>query len=216
MSIDLWNPLDLFSLRVYKRLAGRQDLVWANTYELQVRSNAEGGGSEQARIAAEFVAGFEATFHLSDVVFDRAVFSTLVPDGQPYDPDTFASYGLAGIVGTRPSGAPMSLQNCLLVRKEVKFGRAGRFLYRRCLDESEVSAASGDPVLTPTAATSLNTTLSGPVGTEESFIAGLASVGLDLVMAGIAGGVQRVRAVSGLTAAGVTVKPYNNRYFDRA
>jgi hypothetical protein len=216
VSIDIWTAGDLFTLRVYKRLVNRQDLVWANTYELQVNSSGNGGGTDNAEQVANVVAEFESGLHLADVQFDRGVFSTLVPDGQPYDPDTFASYDLSGISGQRPTGAPMSLQNCLRIRKAVAFGRAGRFLYRRCLDESEVTSQSGDPVLTGAARETFDAALVLPLSTTEDFLSSLSSLGVDLVMVGIAGGVTRVRRVNGLAANGVTVKPYNNRYFDRA
>lgn len=216
MSIDIWTSGDLFTLRIYKRLVNRQDLAWANTYELQVTPSGAGSGTAEAQQVSNVVAEFESLLHLSDVQFDRAVFSTLVPDGQPYDPDTFASYDISGVSGQRPTGAPMSLQNCLRIRKGVPFGRAGRFLYRRCLDETEVNSLSGDPVLTGAARDTFDSILVAPLSTTDDFLTSLGVLGVRLVMVGVAGGVTRVRGVESLSANGVTVKPYNNRYFDRA
>lgn len=216
MSIDIWNTGDLFTLRIYKFLTNRQDLVWANTYELRVNTSGNGGGVDNAQAVVDIVAEFESGLHLADVRFDRGVFSTLVPDGQPYDPDTFASYDISDVTGQRPTGAPMSLQNCLRIRKAVPFGRAGRFLYRRCLDENEVTSQSGDPVLTGAARETFDAALTLPLSTTEDFLSSLNTAGVDLVMVGVAGGVTRVRSVTALSANGVTVKPYNNRYFDRA
>lgn len=215
MSINLWTTGDLFTVRIYKRLAGRQDLAWANTYELQVNTAGDGAGVDAAQEVVNTLGNFEASFHLDDVRFDRGVFSTLVPDGQPYDPDTFASYSLTSVTGQRAASNPLSLQNCFLARKNVQFGRAGRFLYRRCLSEEEVNAVSGDPVLNPNAQLTLNGLLNAAIG-DFNLIETLQQLGASLVMAGVAGGVTRVRSVESLSAAGVTVKAYNNRYFDRA
>lgn len=216
MSIDLWNVGDLFTARIYKRLASRPDLLWANTYELQVNGGGEGLGVEAAEAVITRIAGFESALHLSDVQFDRGVFSTFVPDGAPYDPDTFASYSLAGFVGERTAdGDPLALQTCLKVRKGVPFGRAGRFLFRRVLAEADVTSPSGDPVLSSAITTALNAILAADGVGSGGLVDDLSDIGAQLVMAGVAGGVTRVRRVNTLTADGVTIKAYNNRYFDR-
>lgn len=219
MSINLWNAGDLFTARVYKSLATRPDLVWANTYELQVNGTGEGGDANDARAVARCLANFESLLHLADVRFNRVVFSTLAEDGQPYDPDSFASYDFSGLSGTRiPAGEVQAqpLQVCLLVRKLVNFGRAGRFLYRRVLTEAEVTSTAGDPAL----AAGVQATLEDVMGTnvptfEAPLPEALVALGVDLVMAGETGGITRVRQVTGLSPVGVVIKKYNNRYFDR-
>lgn len=216
MSIDLWGAGDLFTVRIYKRLATRPDLLWANTYELQVNGIGEGSGAEAAEVVVQTIADFEATLHLADVRFDRGVFSTFVPDGSPYDPDTFASYSLSGLSGLRtPDGDAAQLQTCLKVRKAVPFGRAGRWLYRRVLAEADITAPAGDPILDTEIVSALNDLLDGTGEGAVNLISRLDGDGVNLVMAGVAGGVTRVRGITALTADGVTVKAYNNRYFDR-
>lgn len=216
MSVDIWNEGDLFTCRIYKRLASRSDLLWANTYELRVTAAGAGRGADDARTAVEILGLFESTLHLSDVQFDRGVFSTFVQDGQPYDPDTFVSFSLTELTGNRTAaGDALPLQMCLLVRKQVRFGRAGRLLYRRVLAEADITAPSGDATLTEAITTGLNNLLDDPIGDGDNIFDALNTVGLDLVMAGVAGGVTRIRGVNGLNAAGVVNKPYNNRYFDR-
>ena len=222
--INGWSLGELFTVRIYKRLVGRPDRVWANTYEL--RANATGGTfGQNAELIAQDVmvllANWERSFHLSSVQYDRALFSTYVPDGQPYNPQTFASRDLTGLLGQRDpnNSEPQPLQVCLLARKQVAVGRNGRNLYRGVLTEAQVTSPGGDPSLTAAARTELSQLVSG-VGDfgETGILEQLNNAGVDLVMASgnTPGSGALARPVIGIAATGVVVKAYNNRYFDRS
>lgn len=215
MSITEWTPGELFTCRIYKRLANRPDVVWANTYELRSNGTQLSGAS-----GAEAVIGaledFEQLFHLPDVRFDRGVFSTLVPDGEPYNPASFVTRTLSssGARGTDQS-QPAALNVCLKVRRIVETGREGRALYRRVLQEGDIAAPAGVYTLDGGAAGALDSIIADTY--TEGLSVSLSAIGVDMVMVGKPGfnGVPNVRAVQGLSASGVTVKPFNNRYFDR-
>lgn len=217
MGVDIVGNAEVFTVRIYKRLVGRQDLEWANSYELRATaSNADGPGALNDAVAA--LVGWEKNIHLSDVEYDRAVVSTYVPDGQPYDPTAFLSVPIVSTNGSRSLGGSQALplQMCLLIRKQVAYGRNGRNLYRRCLIETEVAAFSGDPVLEGAAQAALQERVNDLVGDGDIFQT-LGLAGFELVMAsGVGVGVPTsVRKVSALVVAGVSIKPYNNRYYDR-
>lgn len=210
---------ELFTCRVYKRLASNPALFWANTYELQVQPD---GATLQAMAnAAQYIGLWEAEFHRTDVVFDRAVVSTLVPDGAPYDPQSFTSFSLNGIVGQAAytAGAienAVALEVCLFVRRDVPYGRAGRALYRRALELPDLSSPAGSYALAAGRAALIqarldDTMLPGPTGLVEALL----DQGLRLAMVGGSGAGQHVRLISGMTVAGVTVKDFNNAYFDK-
>lgn len=218
MSVTIWQENEVFTARIYKRLAQRQDLVWANTYELNVIGSGVGNNEAAAKDVVNLLAEWEAGFHLEGVQFDRGVLSTWVPDGEPYDPFSFVSEPLTAVLGTRPIGSDRSpLQVCLLVRREVTSGRTGRALYRGVIEEADTLAVSGDPVLLPARQLVLQQLLNRPLPAagDVALIEALNSLGVDPVMVGETGGIVRKRSVLGFSAAGVSVKPYNNRYFDR-
>lgn len=220
MSVNSWEAGEVFTARIYKRLSTRPDVLWANTYELfavQALPDAEAA-------AAQVLTGlaiWESQFHSVDVTFDRGVFSTHVEDGAPYDPTSFAATGFVGVVGRRGAPSePMSLQNCLLVRRQVGFGRTGRLLYRRAVFEGDVSAPGGEPALGSQSLTVLQDLVNGGWdGGAESpgVLEWLRTVyGLDMVMVGrnpLSPG--NIRVVDGLQVAGVVVKDYNNAFYNR-
>lgn len=219
MSINIWQLNEVFTLRVYKRLVSRPDILWANTYEL-FAVEARSDGEEAGRQAAFTMAVWESQFHRSDVVFDRAVFSTHVPDGTPYNPSNFASFGLGSIVGQRSANEePMPLQYCLFVRRDVSFGRNGRLMYRRVLTEGETTSPSGEPTLIPGAVAAFQAILDGPYAggeTGNTMEEELAVWGLRHVMVGDVANVgDVVRQVNGFTVAGAKIKKYNNAYYNR-
>lgn len=223
MSVAIWADDELFSVRIYKRLIGRPDLVWANTYELRATAS-EANPSAKIQAVCRVLAAWEAKFHYNNVEFDRAIFSTLVPDGEPYDPGAFASVSVADIVGGKTLGtgnSPLPLNICLLIRKQVSFGRAGRNLYRGALVEQDVSAPAGSAVLDSAPQASIqaavNGAITGPgIATNTGIFDALNQQGVDLVMAGNQLGVAgNIRSVLGLSVSGVVIKPVNNRYFDR-
>lgn len=212
---------EVVTVKVYKRLTQRQDLLWANTYEMRSASTQGDSGSEVVNRLVQVIVAFERRFHLTDVTFDRAVVSSYVPDGEPYNPETFVSIPLAGLTGLRGVGASQAvpLHMCMLVRRQTEYGRNGRALYRRCLLEDDVQAASGDPTITTAAEPVLNELVQGAYGEPEAtFLDQLAVEGWAPVLAsGVGVGVpSNVRFVTQQSVAGVVVKKYNNRFFDRA
>lgn len=220
MSIDNWQAGEVFTARVYKRLTNRPDVLWANTYELFAVAAFPDAETAAVQVL-DGLAMWESQFHLQDVTFDRGVFSTHIEDGQPYNPTSFTSRGYSGIVGQRTvTGEGMSLQNCLLVRRQVGYGRTGRVLYRRALSEEEVTSPGGEPALTVAARASLQAIFDGgwDGGAESpTLIEWLRNVyTLDLVMVGNnPNGEGNIRTVSGFQVAGVVVKAYNNAYYNR-
>lgn len=219
MSITEWAAGEVFMVRVYKRLASNPAVVWANSYELSA-DTPRSGGAEAGRDAAIAIANWEALFHQSQVEFDRAVFSSWVPDGTPYDPTTFAVRPISGLAGARSIGGtePLPLQATLFLRRNVEFGRPGRALYRGVLFESDVTSPAGTPALTDPAREDLTTRVNSdlpPPFPSQKLGDFLASLGLSLVLAGGQGpNPQHVRAVTSFTPAGVSVRKFNNRYYD--
>lgn len=216
MSVTDWTPGELFTVRIYKSLDQRRDIVWSNTYEVRSLALVPANAGIIPE-AVESMALWEKDFHLPDVRYDRAVFSTYVPDGEPYSPSSFVTVPLNNIIGGRGTDGtqPVGLNQCLFVRRVVQTGRNGRALYRRCLQESDVQAPAGDPVLTATAQVSLQALVDG-VG-QENLQDTLSNYQLELVMAATYGTstVPVSRIVSTQQVAGVTEKKYKNRYFDK-
>lgn len=70
----------------------------------------------------------------TDWVLDRIVSGTWVPDGQPYDPNTFvsSSFGFPGEYapssGLDSLALPYSI--AMLIRRNAQFGRPGKIYYR--------------------------------------------------------------------------------------
>jgi len=126
---------EVFSVRVYKTVG---QFMWANTYEIVALTD-EGTTGEAFwnNVAQRFVT-LEQDMHWSFVKIDRVVISSYVPDGQPYNPTSFISLP-AGVFGGYADTfdiTPASI--CLLVRKNVTYGRDGRNLYRGTLSEKDV------------------------------------------------------------------------------
>ena len=220
MTVNSWQVGEVFTARIYKRLTTRPDVLWANTYELFATAALLDAETAAVQVL-NGLAIWESQFHSNDVTFDRGVFSTHVEDGQPYDPTSFAATGFVAIVGERSTATdPMSLQNCLLVRRQVGFGRTGRLLYRRAVFEGEVSAPGGEPALSPAALTALQALVGGGWdggGESPDVLEWLRTVyALDMVMVGtnpLSPG--NIRVVDSLQVAGVVVKDYNNAYYNR-
>lgn len=219
MSVTIWALNELFTVRIYKRIAGRPDLLWANSYELSANT-AQPSGAAAAQGVMLRLAQWESQFHLTDVVFDRAVFSSYVPDGEPYQPESFVVRGFTGLEGKRALGGsePMPLHLTLLVRRDVAFGRVGRLLYRRVLVEGDVTSPSGSPSLVPAAQTSLQGLIDADLGEPfaDGILAELEGAGVTPVMAfddGVGSGERRV--IQSFSAVGVTVKKFNNAFYNR-
>lgn len=215
MTVTSWTPGEVFTVRVYKNLSNRQDIVWSNTYEVQA-IDASAEGIADANAVADIIVDWEQQFHLNDVQFNRAVFSTWVADGEPYNPASFITIPYDTRIGGASAGVAerLPLQMCLFLRRTAQTGRAGRALYRRCLTEADVNSPSGDPVLTSEG----RALLVDRVGTGVDNLAGrLVNSPASLVMSASTGIslVPISRQVTAMEVAGVAVRKYNNRYYDR-
>lgn len=195
-----------FIVRIYKYLATNPSLMWANSYELISTSDLGPGAGDNIVTA---LLNFEAAIHLDDVRFDRAVLSTYVADGEPYDPESFIVYpsSLEGEVSTVGKD-PRSLNDCLFVRRVVASGRTGKIFYRRCLTDEDITSPAGSIQLADTSpvwdtvATAFSTYLFDYTNGSEDFRLCLIALG------------QQVRNIAGFAAAGARVRQYNNRWFD--
>jgi hypothetical protein len=192
-------------LRLYKRKAQNPMLEWANTYELRQPT----GGTTAAGYTqlAQTFAAIEATLHFASTQYTRAVISTWVPDGQPYNPLSFITVPLTTLGAIDETGIQVQpLQICLRIAYHAEFGRQGFRLYRNALSEADVISPAGEPTIdfgtVGTRVGNFQDDLTDYIGTNKPFYLVLASA-------------SNIRTVTNVSTAGVTVKKLNNRYFDR-
>lgn len=199
-------PGTYFTLRIYKKLTTNPALSWANTYEVTNNEPVEAGFVDSL---ISVVSEFERMIHLGDVQFDRAILSSWVEDGTPYDPTTFITKPLT-LLGSRVAGGQaLSLNNCLFVRRETAYGQNGKLFYRRVMTEEDVLATSG------------TLALSNPVAMNTEIQAAVTAANVDGILNfGLTWGLRMKsallldREVSALTVAGARMIQFNNRYFD--
>lgn len=198
------------TIRIYKKLQSNPSQGWANTYEFYKPSTVSGNVDNYQDLVTALMS-FEQQFHLTDVLFDRAVVSTLIPDGEPYDPTTFITFPLLEATGLRsiPFDEAEPLNVVLFVRRLVPWGRTGKAYYRRCLGEGDVSAPAGTARLTP--ASDITTVFNNAVTSFVNDYMNNGNTNLSMVMATVN---QNIRNITGLGVAGVRVVKFNNRYFD--
>lgn len=220
-SIIVWTANQVLTVTTFKRLSTAPDKVWHNTYEVAVT---EAGSAIDVRLPSLGVlfAAFEEPIHLPDVEFVRTVVSTYVPDGEPYNPATFASYTNVGLVGVRDEEVAadrLPLEMCLRCTRNVNFGRRGMLLYRRALVKADVESIAGKPALSGAALEYFENAIERNFnfgGTSANLETHLDELGLNLVMAAGPEGDTNLRSVTAISPEGVSVKKMNNRYFDRA
>lgn len=195
-----------FTLRMYKKLTTNPALSWANNYEF-VSNTVIDDAEALALVTA--VADFERAIHLPDAQMDRAVLSSWIEDGEPYDPTSFITYPLTGIGQRADAGEALSLNYCLFVRRQVDFGNNGKIFYRRVLTEADVNAPSGTAALLNQALFNTfvqdqidNTGLTAYLGNGSTF-------GMRMKSALLID-----RPVKALIVTGARVIQFNNRYFD--
>jgi hypothetical protein len=194
---------EVFTVRIYKRLEGQE---WANSYEVQA-AVASSDPTIMIGNLQNWLIGLERSIHLTDVFFDRITVSTYQPDSQPYDPTRFVSLPIFQQGQRARSGDALTLAICLFVRREVRFGRSGKLLYRGVLQEGDV-AGYRSGLLTA----SINS-LQNTINTAWS----ARPASWRLVMASGAPTPTDVREVVNLGVSALTVvKKLDNRYFDRA
>lgn len=90
-------------------------------------------------------------FLLENVVIDRAVWFTWIPDSEPYDPDAVRTIPY-GILGTRDIGgltSPADDDIVLYMRKTVTTGLSGRIQLRGRVLVSDLIATQGSWALNP-------------------------------------------------------------------
>lgn len=218
MSIIAPTSGELFTVRIYKETDVSPTQVWTNTWELQAKT---GATNADLVAAVNSIVLFEKGMSQDTVRFNRAVTSTWVPDGQPYDPESFTSLPLSGLggVSSPPDAETLPLSVVLFIKKETLTGRYGKLYLRRALDETEVSGRYGVWRIDPAALSTINTritTLLSSTGIGE--LLGGGDGNMRLVMAAVPAGAESpvVRFVNDLTAAGAREVKWNNRYFDRA
>jgi hypothetical protein len=127
---------EVFTVRVYKLF---NQFRYANTYEIVAKTDANSTSEAYWKNVADRFVHLEKNFHLSFIQIDRVVISSYVPDGTPYNPTSFISipyntYGELNISGS--DIVPANL--CLVVRKNVVFGRDGRNFYRGVMTETQL------------------------------------------------------------------------------
>lgn len=126
---------EVFTVRVYKVF---NLFRYANTYEIVAQASETNSGEVFWRQVADRFASLESQMLLNFIQVDRIVISSYVPDGQPYNPNSFISlpynvYGQTPIVGDI---VPANM--CMVVRKNVTYGRDGRNFYRGTMNEVDL------------------------------------------------------------------------------
>lgn len=199
-----------FSIRIIKSLAANPSLRWANTYEVF----AVGDVISTAQLVDVYnsLVQYEQELHWNGVQFLYGTISTFVPDGRPYDPDSFlrVNTGASGLRGAGVSDEIEGLDTCLRVAFTPFTGRSGFRLYRGALFESEVTAPAGYKTLVDPDV--INTRLSTAItssGLDDYLIGGTLDLAISLV------GDTGARYVGAVVVQGVTTKKLNNKYFDR-
>lgn len=196
---------EVFQVRIYKSHVSNPTREWSNTYK--VRAESGGEGFVMLRGVAEALVSGERALHFDVVQYRRAIISTAVPDGEPYNPLTFVTMPLSGVGGRGTLGQELvALHLCLRAQFSVSTGRQGYRLYRGCLSENEVSAPAGEPILQGTAITSAF----GQARTNGFSELFNGELGYSVVLSEGA----HTRVITDLVPAGVSVKKLNNRYFD--
>jgi len=207
MPINAIQSGEIFTVRTYKTIGG---FAWANTYEVQAVTEPPNSITAVEALASAF-ANLERNMLLDIANVDRVVVSTYIPDGLPYNPDSFTTFpvsqpGLRDTTGTQP----LPLEACVFVRRNAPTGRDGRILYRGYLVESDVNTAAMrqfvEPLTLTTISAILNTWLTATFPAQQ----------WSIVMARGRPNPTNVRVVTTLVPdSRVVFKKLNNRYFDR-
>jgi len=146
---------NVVTARVYKFFGG---YLWANNYELQAVNDIPDPPFSLQTVADRLVA-LERALHLTEVTVDRVVISTYAPDGQPYNPDTLATFPYNQRGQRTITGDVLPLEACLYVRRNTDFGRDGRLLYRGALTETDVGTNAFRGILTPSSISSIRSVI---------------------------------------------------------
>lgn len=196
---------EVLTVRTYKTYGG---VAWANAYEIEALTNLSAPESE-LEFVANRLALLERSLHGSFVEMDRVIVSTFVPDGQPYNPLTFASFpiNLPCLRNVSPSA---DIQQCLYVRRNVAFGRDGRLLYRFALARAEIEV----PGIYPELATPAQTAIQNIVN-DWLQQGGIGNAFRIVLARQTQSGIEVRPVVSLQVVKRIVVKQFNNRYYDR-
>lgn len=181
------------SCRIYFHYDSRPSDDWTINLEYEFAGDLSSGViSDQT---GALVSGL-TPFLLDNVIIDRAVWSTWVPDSSPYDPDAVRTIPL-GVPGDRSFTltSPVDDDLAYLVRKVVDSGKAGRIYFKGVLLTANVTAEGGAWVL-----------VDGVVDEFEDWIAGFELV-LSSEMQCTLVGVSLVSITYPATPAGVKQVP---------
>jgi len=198
---------EVFTVRVYKLT---NQYRYANTYEIVAQSDeANTGEVFWNNVAARFVA-LESQLIFPFIQLDRVVISSYVPDSQPYNPTSFISLPFS-INGTRQIVGDVAPANlCLVVRKNVTYGRDGRIFIRGNLLENDIIGGFPEASLSTTQRNFLQNLFSN---WHTSFINDTI---FRLCLASGTPQPTNVRIVTSLVVEGrIASKKINNRYFKR-
>jgi len=207
MSLQNVSVGEVFTVRVYKLF---NQYRYANTYEV-VATEAASNTSEAYwyELAGRFQ-GLEAAMHLNFIKIDRVVISSYVPDGQPYNPETFISFPSAFFGQVNYSADIVPANMCVVVRKNVTFGRDGRNFYRGVMTENDLVGGFPEATLSPARRNDLQTLFSA---WYTEFIN---NTPFRICLASGTPNATNVRQVIGFVVESrIASKKINNRYFKR-
>lgn len=214
MSVLVPEAGEVFTIRTYKHQDIAVTSSWANTYEAQATTGVVFG---DLTTMAAIIMSFEKRMSQDTVIVDRAVVSTWIPDGQPYNPASFVvvNDGGSGLVTSPAADEVLSLDICLHLRRDVASGRQGKLFLRGALDEGDVAGRYGDIYLTDAAG--IEARLSDAVSDSglDAYM-GLAESSLKLVMASLIGEDVITRTINQLVSVNAKIVKLNHKYFDRS
>lgn len=200
------NSGDTASVKVIMS-ANNGSIRWANTHEYLANQQIDPADQLQA---ATQIANAYRNILLPPYRVERVVISSWVPDGRPYNPDTFNvfPFNLAGD-RTRSGSEPVDLTICLSYTRVPTGGRQGRMLLRGILTEEMLVWQAG------------RYNFAEPAGLDgvdfraaEQQLVGLTSLlagGLSMVMQSQ----SFLRGVSRIIRGSIVFKKLNNKYFNR-
>jgi hypothetical protein len=207
MPLQSVTPGEVFTVRVYKAF---NQFLWANTYEIvAVNDEPNAGEAFWQNIASKFVT-LERLIHFNFIRIDRVVISSYVPDGTPYNPTSFISLP-SGQFGDYPvSFEPVPASLCMLVRKNVTFGRDGRNLYRGTIREDDMVGSFPEATLSPTRRTNVQNVF------NNFYTDFFTTTIFNVCMASGKPNPTNIRQVTNFVVeAKIVSKKTNNRYFKR-
>jgi hypothetical protein len=134
-----------FEFTVRKHATLNESVKWVNTY--WAVSYAAGTILTLEELGRRLVE-YEKRIHLPMAYVENVEVRTGAHDGDPYDPNTFATFGYQGAgmrSGAQGDSEPLGVS--LHAEKWVRTGKQGKAFYRGVLSEGDVWSPAGDAVL---------------------------------------------------------------------